>query len=721
MRSPFFFPKLLWILFLIISQIAYADENTRPKVALVLSGGGARGFAHIGVLEELDEMQIPVDMVVGTSMGAVVGALYASGYSGKEIRDKLLPLQWGRILKSEPDRDNTYFRRKRDDDIFLIQEVLGFNNGQIQLPRGIWQGQMLYQNFKMLTISNETVHRFDRLPIPFAAVATDLIKGQRVVLKEGDLALAMLGSMSVPGIFPPVEYKDYLLVDGGIMSNVPVEVAKQMGADILIVVNIGTGLTPKNEIINVGSVLEQLTNIYVNENVKISLSLLTKRDVLITPNLAGIDTTDYDDPIKLKQAYERGKQQTIAEENKLKPLVRHHQSRHKQHQDSILVNEVEVKNNTPLGTQTFYDYLPISPGVHRISEINCYINKLYGLELFQNIHYTDEDGTLIVVPKERSWGPTYLQGSFLLSTDFEGGSSFTLTAGLTRTLLNELDGELRGVVTVGEKSSLFAELYQPLSTNLKWYINPQAECQRKSFNVYVDNDDLATYLISRSDLELAFGRVFGEWGRIEGGGITSLIDYRVKIGDPILEEGNFKDSALYGLFQIDTFDDSFFPHKGIRATTTYATHSNHFDQVQIDWNIAQSCGKNNLVLGGFYGSTLRGEPVIDYFFKLGGLFRLSGLAIDQLFGGQAALFHAIYYYEFKTINVLPNYPFPLYLGASLESGNVWDDRNSIFKHSLRGAGSIFFGMDTILGPIYLGYGLAEGGNRAAYLLIGKAF
>lgn len=709
--------RAFFLLILMIFPLIIFGETTRPKIALVLSGGGARGFAHIGVLELLDEMQIPIDLVVGTSMGAVVGGLYAAGYTGAEIREKLLAVEWEKILRNEENRDDRYFRRKRDDNLFLVRGVLGYKKGQILLPQGIVNSQLLYQNYKKLTLQNEPIRDFSKMPIPFIAVATDIVNGQKVLLEEGDLASVMLASMSVPGLFPPVDIGCRRLVDGGIKSNVPVEVAKAKGADIVIVVNVGTGLYPREKIVDIESILEQLTNIYVHENVEHSLSLLARQDILIAPNLDKIDTSSFD---KIEEAYLIGKKTAQAEKNKFQSLPHFPQSHYRSHDPCLWVKGIYVDNHTCLCTQTFYDYLPITPGLHSIAEIDHHVNKLEGLELFETIHYTNENGVLVFVPKEKSWGPTYLQGTFLLATDFAGESAFTLSVGFTRMLLNKLDGEARIVGTIGERTGVFAEIYQPLSTNLKWYINPRARYERYPAPFYLGDDYLAKYLISRGDLELGFGRILGEWGEIEVGGTTSLIDFRQLIGCPYLEEGNFKDSALYGVFRVDTFDETFFPHKGIKGSAEYATHS-HFEQAQVRLAWAQSYEKHTLVLGGFYGSTLKGTPIIDEFYRLGGLFRLSGLTVNQLFGPQAALFNAIYYYEMARIQAIPNYPFPLYLGASIEAGNVWEDKSSLFEHSYRGAGSLFIGMDTILGPIYLGYGIAEGGNKAAYLFIGQGF
>ena len=717
--------KILFLISLLFLQnIALATE--KPKIALVLSGGGGRGGAHIGVLETLDEMNIPVDIVVGTSMGAVVGGLYASGYSGSEIKSKLLSLKWELILRNIPNRDDLYFRRKRDDDIFLFKGIIGYDAGEIRFPTGIVQGQELYQNFKLLTLPNEPLIDFNHLPIPYAAVATDIVTGEKVILKDGDLAAAMVASMSVPGVFAPVDINGKLLIDGGVSSNLPIEVAKSMGADIIIAVDVGTPMSTRDEIKNFRGVVNQLTNLYTNENVKTSRSDLGHNDILITPHLTDIETAEFD---KIEKAYQAGRQAALAVKQKLAPLV--DKSRilaHKPHTQSISISQITVNNSTRLDTQTFYDYLPISPGENNISDVNRYLSKIYGLNLFESLHYTNDKGNLIITPLEKSWGPTDIQASFLMRTDFAGASDFTILGGISRTLLNSLNGEFRAFASIGEVTTLFTEIYQPLTHDLKWYINPQLRYQRKAFKLYQNNDAISQYLLSTSEAGVGFGRNFGEWGRIEIGGITSLIANRVMIGnDEFLPEANYHDTQSYVSFQVDTLDNSYFPHKGTRARIQYNTHGKilgsdtSFSQGEIALGFAFSKKKHNLLLSGAGGTTFSGEPILNYYFKLGGLFRLSGLAENQLAGAHYSLFRGLYYYQLTQTRLIPNYPFPLYIGASLEAGNVWPRQKSLFRQSFRESSSIFLGTDTILGPIYLGYGVSEGGKRSAYLVIGQVF
>src|SRR6202050_4260669 len=224
-------------------QFAYPAEQAplesaplvRPRICLVLSGGGARGMAHIGVLKVLETLKVPIDCIAGTSMGAVVGGLYASGMTAAQIETTMRSVDWQEAFRDAPPRRDLAFRRKQDDRNFLVRLPLGVKHYHILLPKGFIQGQTLQETLRQLTLPFSNTTNFDELPQPFRAVATDLVTGDAVFLEKGDLSIAMRASISAPGVFAPVDYQGRLLVDGGIAENLPIDVARAMHAAILIV------------------------------------------------------------------------------------------------------------------------------------------------------------------------------------------------------------------------------------------------------------------------------------------------------------------------------------------------------------------------------------------------------------------------------------------------------------------------------------------------------
>jgi len=719
----------LWIFasFFFQSSIIYGEtpQFERPKIGLVLSGGGAKGGAHIGALKVIDELNIPIDLIVGTSMGAVVGGLYASGYTANEIEKLLTEIDWESILRSKIDRSNLYYRRKRDDDLFLIKEVLGYANGEAQLPKGVVQGYRLYQYFKQLTIDKEPLKSFDNLPIPFAAVSTDLMTGKRIVLRKGDLAEAMYSSMAVPGIFSPVEVDNLFLIDGGVVNNLPVEVAQEIGADILIVVNVGSPMYTKEEIKSFADVLDQLSNIYVQGNVTKSIELLSDNDILIRPDLGDISTADYH---KISETILPGEFATRSQSYQLDQLA-YGQPYKKSPSNKIYIKGSKVYNHSSLCLDTIYKYLPQEPGVYSTCEIDQYISRLYGLSFFEKINYGISDDVLYVKPIEKRWGPTYIQSVLQLGSDFDGGSFYNLGLGITRTLVNPLAGEFRVFGSVGRVNSARVSLYQPMTSDLKWFIEPHLLYERRSFAVSIPSSDIifSEYLFHKGQLDLELGRNFDQWGRASIGYSRAAGQVELDLGRPLFVDSNFNDGFVFAKLEWDVFDNSYFPNNGTTGAVTYTAHNKHFgadqrfDQVQSRVGIAKTFGKHTLLALGEYNATLHGEPTFNSAFQIGGLFRLSGYTQDQLIGVDTSVFDAIYFYRVKNVNLIPNYPFPLYVGFSAEAGNAWLNHTSLFKHSFIAAGSIFLGFDTILGPIYLGYGMADNGRKAAHLALGKLF
>tara|TARA_R110002110_G_scaffold415856_3_gene658431 strand:- start:11615 stop:13783 length:2169 start_codon:yes stop_codon:yes gene_type:complete len=718
---------LYFILFISISlfQAAMAAEQTRPRIGLVLSGGGAKGGAHVGVLKVIDQLNIPIDLVVGTSMGAVVGGLYASGYSAIEIENILTTMNWDNILLDKINRDDLYYRRKRDDDLFLIREVIGYRDGNVRLPRGAIQSQDLYRNYKKLTIGKEPIRDFTKLPISFAAVSTDLVTGHRVILTQGDLAEAMVASMSVPGIFPPVERNGQLLVDGGIVNNLPVEVAREMGADIIIAVDVGSPMYTIKQINNLAEVLGQLSNIYVLDNMKVSRELITDKDILLHPDISHISTSDYG---KVIEAIKPGEVVALNQVDRLKRLS-YGQTEKEAPSGKVYIKRSRVYNQSPLCTDTIYHYLPKEPGFYSTHEINQYIEKLYGLSMFERISYGIDDGELYVTPHEKRWGPTYFQSALLLSSDFDGGSSFTFGLGATRTLINSLAGEYRVFGSTGRNTSLRLDYFQPITTDLTWFIEPNLQYERRKLQLTSAplNINFALYQYNKLEGSIALGRHFGQWGRVSVGYSRAFGEAELEIGIPVVQSSTFNDGFGFALLEWDTFDNSYFPNNGSRAKFSYNVDrkklgsDQNFQQVKSKAAIAKTLGKHSLLVLGEYNATVKGIPTANQLSQLGGLFRLSGYSTDQLIGVDSALFNAIYFYRIKEVELLPNFPFPLYLGFSAESGNTWLNHSSLFKHSFIGAGSVFLGFDTIIGPIYLGYGIAERGKKAAHLALGKLF
>jgi NTE family protein len=260
---------------------------------LVLSGGGARGAAHVGVLKVLEQMHVPIDAIAGTSMGAVVGGLYASGMSAAEIESLLRSVNWQDAFQDRPPRAELGYRRKQDDRNFLVRFAFGLTEKGVVLPQGFVQGQKLEQVLRNATLPVSEIQDFNRLPVPFRAVATDLETGAAVVLKSGDLVTAMRASMSAPGVFAPAQRDGRLLIDGGIVDNLPIDVARAMGVDVLIVVDVSFPLYERDELTSPLEVTNQAFAILIRSRTQEQRAKLAANDIVIDPKLPHFASTDF--------------------------------------------------------------------------------------------------------------------------------------------------------------------------------------------------------------------------------------------------------------------------------------------------------------------------------------------------------------------------------------------------------------------------------------------
>ncbi|MFC1624531.1 patatin-like phospholipase family protein, partial [Candidatus Omnitrophota bacterium] len=312
-RLPNFITTVLFVmLFTLVTGEFYPSlaaiepqhQEHRLKIGLVLGGGGARGAAHVGVLKVLKELRIPIDYIAGTSMGAIVGGLYASGLSPEEIEELLTTIDWRDLFTDRPSGKDLSFRQKGDRRR-LFDFEWGLKKGRLVFPRGIIAGQKLGFLLKSMTLQVTDIEDFDLLPIPFRALATDIETGEVVVLGNGNLAESMRASMSIPGVFTPVEVDGQILVDGGAVKNLPIDVAKEMGADLIIAVNVGTSLAKREKLESAIDITIQVIGIMTLKSVKEQIALLGEKDLLITPRLGDISSSNFEKAEEIIQIGER--------------------------------------------------------------------------------------------------------------------------------------------------------------------------------------------------------------------------------------------------------------------------------------------------------------------------------------------------------------------------------------------------------------------------------
>ena len=716
----------------------------------MLSGGGARGIAHIGVLKVLEDLKIPIDCIAGTSMGAVVGGLYASGMSAHAIESTMRSLDWQEAFRDAPPRRDLAFRRKQDDRNFLVRLPLGLKHGQLLLPKGFIQGQKLQETLRQLTLPFSNSTDFDRLPTAFRAVATDLESGDAVVLGKGDLAIAMRASISAPGVFAPVEYQGRLLVDGGLAENLPINVARSMNADILIVSDVSYPLQSRDRLDSALSISNQMLAILVRKDSDRQKSSLGSQDILIEPQLGTTTSTDFTTApgtIASGEAAARTVIQRLAALGVDDAAFRAYQARREAHEPGLpRLQFVRVDNDSKRYEKTILAKMqPLVGKPLDLDEVGKRITQLYGLGNFETLDYSlvermpataagadsggEPDTGLELRARRKSWGPNYVRFGLNLQDDFQGNSHYNAAARFVVSELNPLGAELLTDVQIGSDPRVFSEFYQPLDAQRTWFVAPSARIESRDLPIYVNNLQVADFRDREAEADLDVGRNLSNWGEIRMGlhrinGLT-----RVRYGDPLRVERQYNNGEFFFKFSYDQLDNAHFPRGGESFTFQWDADRTDLgsdiarDRVTADWLVARSRGRNTLLWWTSAGTTLDGNvnpTALPDFYALGGFFNLSGLAPQSSIGPHYAITRAIY---FRKIGRGGEglFEFPAYVGASLELGGTWAQRSDISLGSAHKDASIFFAIDTYVGPVYLGTGYDEHGTSGFYLFLGRSF
>ncbi|AJE14924.1 patatin-like phospholipase family protein [Pseudomonas sp. S5(2021)] len=726
------FRSLMILLFCCLPALSNAQDA--PRTGLVLSGGAARGLAHIGVLKALEEQGVRIDAIAGTSMGAVIGGLYASGYTVAELEQLARTLDWRQVLSDDPPRPDVPFRRKQDDRDFLVKRKLSFrDDGSLGLPLGVIQGQNLALLLERLLVHVSDTRDFDRLPIPFRAVATDIANDQKVIFRSGHLPQAIRASMSIPAVFAPVEIEGRLLVDGGMVDNIPMDVARDMGVDRLIVVDIGTPLMPRDELLTVVDVLNQSITMMTRRNSEAQLATLRSEDLLIQPPLAAYGSTDFGSTEQLMDA---GYRATRALEGRLADwrsptggnpaltLARSAEPRAPE------ITAIRIENDSKVSDAVIRRHIrqPLGEPLD-LGDLQKDMGTLYGLDYFEQVEYRVEHGrsgnTLVVNAKQKRAGTDYLRLGLNLSDDFHGDSVYNIGASFRKNGINQLGAEWLTRLQLGDRQELFSEFYQPLDAGSRWFVAPNAFLEAQNVEAILDNDPIAEYRLQRYGYGLNLGRQIANNGEIRFGIGQAWGDADVRIGERDLPDFSFSEGYYELRYSFDTLDNVDFPHEGedigltLRQYTPGLGSDERYRQWQLRLDKALSHGPNTWVLGGRYGRTLDDAEVVTSSFLLGGARQLSGFRQDAVAGQNISLGRVVYYRRMTPRAFLP-LDFPVYLGASLERGRAWNEGNA-FDSGYINAGSVFLGYDTPLGPLNIGYGVNDEDEQALYLDLGRSF
>jgi NTE family protein len=736
-------------IFLLLALVVYAfpAQAERPKIGLALSGGGAKGSAHIAVLELLEANNIPIDYVAGTSIGAYIGGLYALGHSAAEIKHIMYSADLRSGFSDAIDREKLPFRVKRQHDKFNAQLELGYGNGELFLPWGVLYGQSMSLAFRRSVGNIPNFDSFDELAIPFRAVATDLATSNIVVLDHGDLLRVMKASATVPGVLVPVTIDGKYLVDGGMVENLPVKQVKLMGADIVIAIDISAPLFDIDEIKNALSVLKQISGFLTVENLETTKELLDGEDFYIRPDIDHLSTSDFSN---LDKAFDAGKSAAVQQLEALQRLsvddkeYLQYQQQKREKLDSlklageslvtriILSNKSNVNDAFLLHTLGLETNQPITT-----EELNAAVDRLYSLDRFELVEAAFEDTNhgrvLIVEVVDKSWGPNFLEVGLGWEDDFTLESFINLVFAYTVGVLSVNNGEWRNELGIGTNKSFRSEVHLPLDRIQRYYLSAIYEYTREDKNVFIENNRALIIDQEAHRLGLGLGYKLDRLSVVE----TGLTYERGDISNNFFldDDVRYSTPGVFLRYGYDSLNRFSFPSRGNRLTlemvhrdedvqgkpifaesehdTTYRS-----TQLLLDWRGATSKGNNGFIGQASYAYL---DSEIDesiHFVELGGFLNLSGYHRNALLGNKKVFGSIAYQYNLgRSLFGLKN--LPVYVGTSIEMGNVWPASESISYEELIAAGSIYISTDSKLGPIALAFGFTDDGNDSVYFYLGK--
>lgn len=701
----------------------------RPIIALVLGGGGAKGAAHVGVLKVLEQQRIPIDIVVGTSAGSAVGAMYALGKSAADIQTTFFDTDWEKGFIDSTPRPDLSVRRKQDQRQFAIDIDLGYGEGRFRIPQGIVQGQRLQILLNEMLMEGATVEDFDRLPHIYRAVATDLETGEEVVLGSGNLALAVRASMSVPGVYTPVEIQGQTLVDGGLANNVPISVARTLGADVIIAVDLSTPLRRSEQIQDSLDVLSQLSDFMTGLNSATQVSSLGPQDILIQPAFGEYGSASFD---HVREIITIGEQSAQAQTDRLTTLAvsEAEYAAYQQRREAFLreaprLDRVQLVNRSVIDDGILLAQIRQQPGT-RLDPVALEedLGRIYGLGYFEIVTYriqteADHTRTLVIEAREKSWGPTYIRFGIDLEDNFRGDSEYALSSSVLVTGLNPLGAEWVTTVEVGTSPSVYTEFYQPLGYSADYFSQTSIIIERYSSGVFAEGDQLATFEIDQHLLATELGRHFGTYADAALGLESGAGTVSVNVGPP-LPARDFDSGGAYFRVYYDRLDDQFFPRDGQYGILRYGLSRESlgadadFDRVELGALTAHAYGHLHLNLGVQGSFVTRNQVQAQDSANLGGFLQLSGYARNELSGQDSLLMVARAYHRMSDST-------RWYLGGSFEAGNVYDQGDSIALSELELAGSLYIAANTFAGPITLAYGWADSDSQSIYLNFGSLF
>lgn len=716
---------------LLAAPTAPAQPAERPAVGLVLSGGSAHGLAHVGVLKVLHELRVPVDVVAGTSMGSIVGGFFASGMTPSEMEWLLGTFDWEDILDDRPTRDRLSFRRKQDEVPSYVDLEMGLTRKGLAFPSGLIAGQKLGFLLKSLTLGTVGIERFDDLPIPFRCVATDIATGEKVVLSDGSLAEAIRASMSIPGVFSPVPRGDRLLVDGGLVENLPVGEAREMGADVVIAVDVSSDKFDPERLKSFGGVLSRMTSLPIARNVS---EAAPRANVVLTPRVGDIPSMAFS---RAAELVARGEAEARRLAGVLSTLsvpeaeYRAHRERIRgRRADRIVVDAIQTVSAGVDPRQVLARILTEPGRPLDVATLRNDLDRVYEMGVFETVEFRivrDEGRHVLVIDaRPKTWGPTFLRVGSGFEADFDGDATVALRGTLHAMQLNALGGEVKATLELGTVPGVNIEYYQPLDFRGRTFTSAAVSFVRTLGRQATPDGFVGEGRVTLLQGSVDAGISLGSWGQVRAGLFRGSGRGEPLLTSAPIEEIDIELGGAFAQAAVDTLDDLSFPRRGTLAVASVEAFrpglgsETSFHRLAIRGTQAVPLGaRTSLHLTGGWEDTMGSDPPFYLLFSLSDFSRLAALSREVASGERAAYAAAVL--QRRVASLPTRIGRGVYLGGAVEAGRVWARREDVGFDGIRPAGGLFVGADTVLGPIYAGFGAGYGGNTTLYVFLGRPY
>src|SRR3984893_11432304 len=705
------------------------QAKQRLKIGVALEGGGALGLAHIGVLQWFEEQHVPVDYIAGTSMGGLVGGFFATGVSPADMKDLIQHLDWDRILRDRTPYPDLSLLRKEDQRAYPNSLVFGIRKG-LYLPAGLNAGHQIGLLIDRETLPYFGLPSFDALPVPFRCVATDLVSAKQFVFKDGSLAEALRATMSIPGAFTPVHDGQRVYVDGGLVNNLPTDVVRQMGADIVIAVHLETQPPEAGNIQSLVSVLEQSVRAVISES---EVRGLAQADAVVSVPLGNFLMRDFSKNGPIMQAgYEaaKGKSKLLAgfalDDAGWNEYVRERDSRKRT--TTAVPQFVEVQGTSTPAQEDIRRYLKNFIGKPiKAEKLDPALTQLTGGGRYDTLNYriVERDGRqgLLIVVKEKDFAPPTLQPAFEVDGSEAGDIEFTLGTRLTLMDVAGFRSEWRTDFLFGITYGVSSELYRPFRAESKWFVAPHATASDTTFQIYAKNDPLADYRFYRTNIGGDLGYGFSRFSEVRAGYELGTLSTKLRLGTAEIPAVDGRTGAARMRYLMDHTDDPVIPRRGIRVEVNFrwfdatpgATSAFPVSDSKLDFFQPVSRVASFFVSGEggtTFGSRNTGVPQ----FFLGGASRLSAYGVNELYGNQYYLFRGGDMHEIASLP--PFVGKKVYALGSYEAGKMYGAVNESKFPNDFAAGVL---AETALGPFFVGGSVGDSSHHKWFFQLGRVF